>query len=315
MRSFIAALVALIVTGAYVYSQWGSRGCPSQGAVAPVLSIPYQPAQYRTQARSQPFTGWYPHPDKAGQFAYYLNDRLMGLYCTDREVYWRWDSRSQTWSEPCNPPASPPCPYGPAKSFEAQVPPDKDYGMGWRPGGEEIYYVNGRKVTRRQAYEAIAAEGLTDDSKLRRVTVIGSDAERKPVMDALANAPELTFAKGLLLVQGFSPDHWAVADSNFKRDGKPTVYIQAADGKVLHRQDEWRGATKFAEAVRKSDPNYDPKKDPDLNKAIIPPPPLKPDGGGFDWSKIPGGAWILLGLGVLGIFVLLNKGGPIHATR
>lgn len=323
MRCFIAALIALTLSGAYVRSQWGPRGCPPQGAVAPVLH--YQPVQYVQQSSRQTFTGWSPHPDKAGQYAYYEADRLIGLYCTERETFWRWDSRSQTWSEPCNPPASPPCPHRPIESFTAQVPPDKDFGMGWRAGGEECYYVNGRKVSRRQAIEAIEAESLTDDSNLRRVTVIGPDADRKQVIDALNTAPELQPFKGQLVVQSYAPDHWAIVDSNFKRDGKPTVYIQSRTGKVLHRQDEWRGAAKFAEAlkrsdesvnaVRKADPTYDSSKDPDLNKQVIPPIVPKPDGGGFDWSKIPGGTWVMLGLAVALVFVLLQKGGPVHAAR
>jgi hypothetical protein len=84
----------------------------------------------------------------------------------------------------------------------------------------------------------------------------------------------------------------------------------------LHRQDDWRGAAKFAEAVRKSDPNYDPKKDPDLNKQAPPPlAPVLPDGG-IDLAKLPKWVWgVLIAAAVLIFFWLKENKGVAGAVR
>ena len=73
--------------------------------------------------------------------------------------------------------------------------------------------------------------------------------------------------------------------AGFVTTGKPTIYVQAPDGKVLHRQDDYQGgAPELAEAIRRIDPNYDPKKDFDLRKLLRIPNPL---------SKVPVAAWLL----------------------
>jgi hypothetical protein len=132
----------------------------------------------------------------------------------------------------------------------------------------EEYRLGGRVVSREEALKALQAGQLTDDSKKPRLTVIGSAEERQKVLAGLPAEVRDRF-----LVKDYAPDHWAVKGAGFKTDGHPTVYVQAADGKVLHRQDDGEGVV---EAVRKADPNYDPRKDPDLRKAPQPAPPPAP---------------------------------------
>ena len=46
--------------------------------------------------------------------------------------------------------------------------------------------------------------------------------------------------------------------------GLPTRWM-SADGRVLHRQDQYHGPADW-QAIRKVDPNYDPSRDPDVTK-------------------------------------------------
>src|SRR5262249_5494651 len=109
-----------------------------------------------------------------------------------------------------------------------------------RPGSGK-HQLNGRDVSRQEVLEALGGPGGHDDSDQLYVTVIGGEADRRQVLDDLDSAPPLAPWKGRLKVHGYEPAHWAVQDAGFKTDGRPTIYVQAPDGKVLHRQDEYRG--------------------------------------------------------------------------
>ena len=54
-------------------------------------------------------------------------------------------------------------------------------------------------------------------------------------------------------------------------DGSPTIYVQNADGTVLHRQDDYAGGLESLSAtltkLRKASPDYDKAKDPDTRRA------------------------------------------------
>ncbi len=158
--------------------------------------------------------------------------------------------------------------------------------------GREEYRVGGRAVGRDEALQTVRAAALTDDSRKPRLTVIGSPDERKKALEALP-----ADIKDRWLVKEYAPDHWAVRGAGFKAEGHPTVYLQAPDGKVLHRQDD---ADKLAEAVRKADPAYDPSKDPDLRKPKAPDRPAAPD------QQHPWAGWVVAGC--VGLAALLWKG-------
>lgn len=135
--------------------------------------------------------------------------------------------------------------------------------------------INGVEVTQAEAREAVRSGArLPDRSGKLWLVVIGSEADRKAVLADLDKSPALAPWKGRLLVQDYAPDEWAVQVGQ-KTGGKPTIYIQAQDRKVKHRQDEYvGGAEALAGALRKTDPTYDPNKDPDLRKAEPTPLPL-----------------------------------------
>jgi hypothetical protein len=61
----------------------------------------------------------------------------------------------------------------------------------------------------------------------------------------------------------------------FRTDGRPTIYVQDAAGRVLHRQDDYDGAEQLAGALRRPGP-YDPATDPDRRKKPEPKPDAKP---------------------------------------
>lgn len=212
--------------------------------------------------------------------------------------------------------AAPPVPVGdhvppdgvePAPLFGVDL--DK---LGAVPEGRVRYTLNGRPVGPRTAYESlppapvdpepIEAPELPDPAGKIHVTVIGSDADRAAVMRDLATSPALASRRPRLVVREYRPDHWHVADVGFKVDGKPTIYVQTEDGIVRHRQDVYQGPAPLATALRKADPQYDPKLDPDAS--VSPALHLKA------WelaSKIPPTVWVLGAAGVLLILTRKDK--------
>lgn len=126
-----------------------------------------------------------------------------------------------------------------------------------------------KDVSREQAVEMIE-QGLPDDSRKLRLTVIGTADDRKRVEADLAGTPELADLRSAVNLWSCEPSHWSVADAGFVVVGKPTIYLQAPSGKVLHRQDTYSGVGDL-QAIRKKAVDYDPSKDADLTKIVISP--------------------------------------------
>lgn len=148
---------------------------------------------------------------------------------------------------------------------------------------------NGREVTKSQLMEVLQKASVPNDAGELCLTVIGPEAERNRVLADLAASPVLAPWKGKLKIQGYPPDHWAVKDSGFVTTGKPTIYCQAPDGKVLHRQDSYVGPEPLAEALRGVDPSYSPGRDPNINN------PLPSLDGFAKWlESVPGWVWVAL---------------------
>jgi hypothetical protein len=129
------------------------------------------------------------------------------------------------------------------------------------------YTVRGKSST---LEELKAALGSPADLRL---TVIG---DAGAVAGHLAAHPALAPLKSGLQVQLYPADHWAVKGLGFVTGGAPTIYLQSADGTVLHRQDGYTGPDDLALAIRKARPDYRPDADPNLSN------PLSGPGGSPD---------------------------------
>lgn len=127
--------------------------------------------------------------------------------------------------------------------------------------GTGKYVVNGHAATKQQAYEAIESGGVDDISTKKRITIIGTADECAKAQLAMP-ADVAKWA----VVKCYKPDDWYPRDNGFVCTGSPTIYVQNANGEVIHRQDNLDG---IATAINKANPGYDPKSDPDLRRGIF----------------------------------------------
>jgi hypothetical protein len=148
---------------------------------------------------------------------------------------------------------------------------------------DDRYWLNGRPVPPARARAAVARGGsLADDSGKWRLAVIGTAEECRRVTDDLRDHPALAAWKDRLLVQAYRATAWAVTGVGLPAGGHPTVVLADAPGdgnkaRVLHRQDDYDGgAEALAVALRRADPSYDPRKDPDLRRPHPDAPPAGP---------------------------------------
>jgi hypothetical protein len=218
---------------------------------------------------------WRFHDEEPQRAYLYLDGLQAGGYDVERDQWRHFDADKNVWGDPQA--LFPRRCVGAA----AEVP---NFGvMQTKLNGSTSHHsINGRSVTEEDALAALQGK-LTDDSQKLRLTIIGPQEKRQVVLADWNASPSLAALKDKVLVQGYDPTHWAVANAGFRTTGQPNIYLQAPDGKVLHRQDDYRGPDKLAEAIRKADPNYQPNNDPDLNKSN--PPSPSPS---FDLSHVPG---------------------------
>lgn len=296
--------VVLLVTAETALAQWGIQGnCyPNTNSllVSPVF------AQEDTSLR------WEKRKDWTGNwYSLYRGTTVIGIYDADTKKYWRWDNGTYTVvteGPPIIVPVDPGIVIKPKETTE--VP---NFGLDLskldhQKDGSTVYRYNGQIVPKAQAYQALANR-IDDDSQKLRVTVISKNAAlRKQIKADFDNCPaEL---RDLYVFNAYAPDDFEVARVGFVTTGEPTIYCQAPNGKVLHRQDDYKdGAIGLQKALRRSDPNYDPKKDPDLRKpgpGPSPPPdnppgPPSPSPNGNDpflWFR-SNGALLLIALALV----------------
>jgi hypothetical protein len=132
----------------------------------------------------------------------------------------------------------------------------------------ERYFFNGAQVSKGTATQKVS--GVPDDSTHLRVTIIGTEEQRKIVLNDIKINPEFEILRDHIVVQDYAPDHWAVQGVGFHTAGTPTIYVQLPNGKVVHRQDDYSdGAVGLAGALRKADPNYRRDGDPDLRRTLL----------------------------------------------
>jgi hypothetical protein len=291
-------------------ADWGPGGCgpvgPNQAVAANYVWVPYNGCQYL-----------------------YCNGIQIGGYEPASGIYRPYDASTNTWGpvpaltvrgqqpcqcckdckcDPCNCKDKPgPCCEGcncapsSGKTVERGQHGQLIQNFGLvrdklSKGAEPKYYIGGKKVAKHE-FDAYAAS-VDDDSMAARITVIGPKDLRIPVLALVAQTPEAAGA----LVKAYDPINWAVARAGFKTDGKPTTYVQRADGGVVARFDvpptQIALATAVVKAKRVPDPNYDPKKDP--NGAAAAP-------FSFDLSSLQP-YWPLILVGGIGLLFLFRRG-------
>ncbi len=168
-----------------------------------------------------------------------------------------------------------------------QKDPNPNFGLNWDKIEEHKVSLAGKDISAGQASDRIAGQVPDDASKLRLV-VIGTAEERKPVMDQWAKLEPAV--KDRLSPWSVDIDNFSLKDAEtgkpvFVTDGHPTVYVQAPDGKVLHRQDDFPVNDNF-QGIRKAVKAYDSAKDVDLRKTT--------PGGNSTPLLVAGGAAALL---------------------
>jgi hypothetical protein len=295
MRKFLLAALLALPAAAESRGGWPSRGCAPVGAPVVFPAVPEW--EWRTSADGSRadlyhfgryyFTHYYPAEEKKPQPLAPANAAPVKKPACDC-------CPSCGCGDACRCPDGKPCCDGCKCVAKADALPHW-MTHGTDPGkltAREEYRVGGRAVSRDEALQALRGAPLADDSRKPRLTVIGSPEERRKVLAGLPDD-----VKERWLVKEYAPDHWAVSGAGFKADGHPTVYLQAPDGKVLHRQDD---ADNLAAAVRRADPAYDPNKDPDLRKPKAPDKPAAPD------EPHPWAGWVVAGC--VGLAALLWKG-------
>ncbi|MHB1423483.1 MAG: hypothetical protein ACYC3I_09875 [Gemmataceae bacterium] len=222
---------------------------------------------------------WRTFADDKDQLSLWQEGRQVGNWRISSREYFPLVANG-VWGKPCPPP------YPPPQDVVAPGKVESDgtinFGLDQarlRAGGKHL--LGGKEVSKEELLQAIGRPQLPKDDKWLSLTIIGPEAARKMVLSDLLNSPFLMPWKDRIKVRDYPPDHWAVKDAGFVTTGQPTIYCQAADGTVLHRQDAYRGPEALAEVLRRADPNYQPERDPDLNKPLSSVPPWLWIGGGI----------------------------------
>jgi hypothetical protein len=279
MRYFIA--IALLVLGGFAVAQWGTRGCTQPAAA-------WQPGSVDSNHKYE----WKTMPDDPDRACLYRDGVHIGSWDYPGG-YWRtWFATANQWGFVQKEAPVPPPERKPPKKDDPIV---QNHGVEWDKLNEgSRITMSGQLITHDEAMDQVTGK-IPDDSKKLRVLVIGPEASRKPVIDELMGA-------GLserVIVWGVAADHWSLKEQTtgqaiYKTSGKPTVYCQAPDGKVLHRQDD---GDKAAEAIRKAVKAYDAAKDPDLRKDVLPlpsPGPIQVPSNIVPWLLVVSGAVVFL---------------------
>jgi hypothetical protein len=230
---------------------------------------------------------WRPFPDDKDELSLWQDGVQIGNYRISEKKYYPRLAPG-IWGDPCSPP------YPPPRDVMApgKIESDGTINFGLDPSRMSSagkHLLDGKEVSKEELLQALGKPSFPDDSQWLSLTVIGPEAARQMVLSDLQSSPFLAPWKDRLKVKDYSPDHWAVQGAGFVTTGNPTIYCQAADGTVLHRQDVYRGPAALAEVLRKADPTYNPQHDPDLNEPL---------------SSVP--LWMWIGGGIL--LVLLWKG-------
>jgi hypothetical protein len=334
MNRLIALTALLTVCVGQTAAQCGSSCAPAFGPTARLLE------------------GWHPSQQWPGWQLCYVRGVVVAGYRQETDAYCTYDAAANRWSQVTAPPwgsrAEKKQNFGVDESklgrpsgagdvrraadglaasaasakalvdelvelYEAKTVQNFGVDSARLAHGDDRYLINGRQVTREDALRAVGSSNLADDSHKPRLTVIGSEADRQRVLADFEAAP-LAEWRPKLVLHAYAPDHWHVAKAGFKTDGKPTIYLQRADGVVMHRQDDYSGgAPVLAQAIRKADPNYDPAKDPNANKPT--PAPGAPDWINGLLAKLPVPPWVAAAaIAAAGLYYFRDKLPKAHSA-
>ena len=203
---------------------------------------------------------WVPSNADPGRLYLYRDGVQVGGYDLAEHYYRPFDGK--VWGERTAPPLPPPC-FG--------VAPGKI-------GAGPTYRLNGQPISTHAAYEAVE-KGLDDDGRKLRVSIIGPAPLREQARADLERHADFAVLRERFAVRDFPPDHWALK-AGFVTTGRPTIYCQTPEGKVLHRQDDFAGgAASLVAALRRARESYDPRRDPDLRSPAFDVPRYAPIAG------------------------------------
>lgn len=142
-------------------------------------------------------------------------------------------------------------------------------GMLWKPSQNDGFQASPHPeghalIESLSAPEAPVPEMIDDSGKLRVTLISSNPADRRQAIEDFrrGNGPLAPF-KDKVLVQGASPDSWMVkpiglADINGVSQGRPGVVIQEPGGRAIYASAKY-SPEESAEALRKANPNFDPK--------------------------------------------------------
>lgn len=171
-----------------------------------------------------------------------------------------------------------------ARGDEQQAPPlPRTNGLirEWMTDHQTRWEVNGKDVSERKGRAAIAGDDqVPDDSKFPSLTLIGSKEDTSKLRKSWNDSAEVKPLVERFLVQEFNPENPLIRRAGFATGGKPTIYAEMPDGRVLFRLNEYPGDAEFvrtvahalqvAEGVRKPQDGYTPANDPGLLPKIQP---------------------------------------------
>lgn len=296
MNAFaLASLLALTPAG------WGPSGCaavavPLLAAHQIPLGAPPLPAVLRSNAPAyaQAMYRWQKYSDTTWHLYHCgpWGETCIGGWRSDEKSYHPWAGLQ--WGAACPSPVPVPvAETGPAPR-EAAV---ENFGVDVDRVRTSARYSIGNRDVGREEFCAAVGNELPDDSAKPFLTVIGGEESCNKVLADLESHPSLKGVRDRWHVQSYRPDDAMVRAAGFSAVTSPEVYLQKPDGTVLHHpQGGYQGPEALAQAVRKADPAYNPKSDPDLTAPAL--PSLPP------WAKEP---WVwAVAAGVL-VYLLSNN--------
>lgn len=222
---------------------------------------------------------WY--PCNAEGFPHWLflyrDNEHIGGYNRKTQVYLPViDAHKNTWGSPCQPP------YPVPKGLKDYSEPTQDYGVDYKKIGGG-YSFNGEPISKKAAYALVQDKTIVDDSHKLWITSVGLHNKNKIEQD-------LQEFNDDIIVADYPEDHWHV-DGLFQRG----VYLQRPSGKVVAYSENYPGSQLLAAALRKNNPDYDPRMNPGFDDY----------GWSFDIKNVHIGVWI--SLGVLLVLFFLTK--------